>query len=110
MWYSPSIGTRNDLMNPNLSTLLTQTEHVMSGANAWHADPGLISPVGTYRGVLHVGVDLGTAYTVLVVLDEHYKPIAGEYHYAELVRDGLLVHFIGPLYLPPHTQSSLRPT
>src|SRR5260370_25344791 len=76
MWYSPSIGSRNDLMNPNLSTLLTQTEHVMSGANAWHADPGLISPVGTYRGVLHVGVDLGTAYTVLVVLDEHYKPIA----------------------------------
>ena len=80
----------------------------MSGANAWHADPGLISPVGTYRGVLHVGVDLGTAYTVLVVLDEHYKPIAGEYHYAEIVRDGLVVDFIGAVDLLRDMKSSVE--
>jgi ethanolamine utilization protein EutJ len=45
-------------------------------------------------GQLHVGVDLGTAYLVLVVLNESYLPIAGEYQFAEVVRDGLVVDFI----------------
>jgi ethanolamine utilization protein EutJ len=43
---------------------------------------------------LHVGVDLGTAYLVLVVLNEFYQPVAGEYQFAEVVRDGLVVDFI----------------
>jgi ethanolamine utilization protein EutJ len=42
-----------------------------------------------------VGVDLGTAYTVLAVLDEEGTPIAGEYRFAQVVRDGLVVDFIG---------------
>jgi ethanolamine utilization protein EutJ len=42
-----------------------------------------------------VGVDLGTAYTVLVVLDQNFQPIAGEYQFAQVVRDGLVVDFIG---------------
>lgn len=46
-------------------------------------------------GTLHVGVDLGTAYLVLVVLDQHMQPIAGEYQFAQVVRDGLVVDFIG---------------
>ena len=86
-------------MNPNLSTLLTQTDRIMSGSNGWHADQNLILPSGTYRGVVHVGVDLGTAYTVLVVLDENYTPIAGEYEFAQVVRDGLVVDFIGAVDL-----------
>jgi len=49
----------------------------------------------TPAGELHVGVDLGTAYLVLVVLDEEGQPLAGEYQYAEVVRDGLVVDFIG---------------
>ncbi len=44
---------------------------------------------------LRVGVDLGTAYLVLVVLDEDGMPVAGEWQYAEVVRDGLVVDFIG---------------
>lgn len=44
---------------------------------------------------LRVGVDLGTAYTVLVVLDEHGTPLAGEYQFTQVVRDGLVVDFIG---------------
>jgi len=71
----------------------------MSGLNGWHADPGLILPSGLYSGKIHVGVDLGTAYTVLVVLDENYQPIAGEYEFAEVVRDGLVVDFIGAVDL-----------
>lgn len=86
-------------MNPNLSSLLTQTDRIMSGLNGWHADPDLILPSGIYSGKIHVGVDLGTAYTVLVVLDENYQPIAGEYEFAEVVRDGLVVDFIGAVDL-----------
>jgi len=40
-------------------------------------------------------VDLGTAYVVLVVLDEHCQPIAGEYQFAQVARDGLVVDFFG---------------
>ena len=46
-------------------------------------------------GRLHVGIDLGTAYLVLVVLNEHMQPIIGEYQFAQVVRDGLVVDFIG---------------
>ncbi|HSO18423.1 MAG TPA: ethanolamine utilization protein EutJ [Desulfosarcina sp.] len=48
---------------------------------------------------LHVGVDLGTAYTVLVVLDENMRPLAGEYRFAQVVRDGLVVDFHGAISL-----------
>ncbi len=44
---------------------------------------------------LHVGVDLGTAYLVLVVLDEKREVLAGEYQFAQVVRDGLVLDFVG---------------
>jgi ethanolamine utilization protein EutJ len=44
---------------------------------------------------LRVGVDLGTAYLVLVVLDEDGTPLSGEWQFAEVVRDGLVVDFVG---------------
>jgi ethanolamine utilization protein EutJ len=40
-------------------------------------------------------VDLGTAYLVLVVLDRNQQPIAGEYQFAQVARDGLVVDFVG---------------
>jgi len=76
-------------MNPELAGLLAQTEAVMDGDGA--ADH--------YRGPVHVGVDLGTAYTVLVVLDEANKPLAGAYRFAQVVRDGLVVDFVGAVAL-----------
>ncbi|MBI3912752.1 MAG: ethanolamine utilization protein EutJ [Chloroflexi bacterium] len=54
-------------------------------------DPARVS----YRGDYHVGVDLGTAYTVLTVLDENFEPLAGAYRFADVVRDGLVVDFVG---------------
>lgn len=42
---------------------------------------------------LYVGIDLGTAYIVLVVLDSKGNPIATELQYAEVVRDGLVVNY-----------------
>jgi ethanolamine utilization protein EutJ len=99
---------RNDLMNSNLSDLLTQTDRIMSGSNSWHADPGLILPSGLYRGTVHVGVDLGTAYTVLIVLDENFQPVAGEYEFAEVVRDGLVVDFVGAVDLLRRLKSKVE--
>jgi ethanolamine utilization protein EutJ len=52
-------------------------------------------PAQVPEGPLQVGVDLGTAYLVLVVLDQHQKPIAGEYQFAQVARDGLVVDFVG---------------
>lgn len=87
-------------MNPNLCDLLARTDDVMAGrSNGWQPDPFLIAPTGEYRGALQVGVDLGTAYTVLIVLDETGSPIAGEYQFAQIVRDGLVVDFVGAVEL-----------
>lgn len=44
-----------------------------------------------------VGVDLGTAYIVIVVLDKDKKPLAYEMEFAQVVRDGILVDYIGAL-------------
>jgi len=52
-------------------------------------------PDSVREGPLQVGVDLGTAYLVLVVLDQNRQPVAGEYQFAQVVRDGLVVDFVG---------------
>jgi len=57
------------------------------------------APIGAYKGKVHVGVDLGTAYSVLVVLDENYQPLTGRYQFAQVVRDGVIVDFIGAMSL-----------
>ena len=83
-------------MNPNLSDLLDQTDRVMAGSTVRRADPDQ-ARFASER--VHVGVDLGTAYTVLIVLDENHQPIAGTYQFAQIVRDGLVVDFIGAVDL-----------
>src|SRR6266496_2624030 len=85
---------RNEWMNPNLDELLKHTDRIMNSAESWRGDT---DSVGSPK--VHVGVDLGTAYTVLIVLDELYKPIAGEYQFAQVTRDGLVVDFIGAVDL-----------
>lgn len=78
-------------MNPDLTDLLAHTEAVMGG----RANGVLAGAAGRLR----VGVDLGTAYTVLIVLDEAGHPLAGEYQFAQIVRDGLVVDFAGAVAL-----------
>ena len=55
----------------------------------------MLPPIETPQGRLRVGVDLGTAYLVVAVLDETGWPIAGEYQFAQVVRDGLVVDYVG---------------
>ena len=52
------------------------------------------APVGQK---LKVGVDLGTAYIVLVVLDEENNPVACEKQAADVLRDGVVVDYLGAL-------------
>lgn len=48
-----------------------------------------------YSGPIHVGIDLGTSDVVLMVLDENGEPLAVFLEWAEVVRDGVVVDFIG---------------
>jgi ethanolamine utilization protein EutJ len=83
-------------MNPQLDGTLDQAWRLLNGAPA-SADEVLS---GHSNGrVVHVGVDLGTAYTVLMVLDQDYRPLAGRYQFAQIVRDGLVVDFMGAVRL-----------
>jgi len=54
-------------------------------------------PIVAKSSVYYTGVDLGTACVVLAVLDESYKPVAGAYRYADVVRDGMVVDYIGAI-------------
>lgn len=74
-------------MNSHLDGLLDATERAMQTSRV------------EYHGRGHVGVDLGTAYTVVLVLDEHCQPLVGTYRFAQVVRDGLVVDFIGAIDL-----------
>jgi ethanolamine utilization protein EutJ len=92
-------------MNPHLSELLTQTDHVMAGSNGWRVDSELAR---SSSNSVHVGVDLGTAYTVLLVLDANHQPIAGTYQFAQIVRDGLVVDFVGAVDLLRKMKSQIE--
>jgi len=58
---------------------------------------GKLANIKPYKGKkkLYTGVDLGTAYIVLAVIDEDGQPVAGIYEYGEAVRDGVVVDFFG---------------
>lgn len=55
------------------------------------------TPIVNGSSVYYTGVDLGTACVVLAVLDENYEPVAGAYRYADVVRDGMVVDYIGAI-------------
>lgn len=63
-----------------------------------------------YKGKkkLYTGVDLGTAYIVLAVIDEEGTPVAGAYEYAEAVRDGVVVDFFGACQIVKKLKASLE--
>ncbi|WP_027361318.1 ethanolamine utilization protein EutJ [Halodesulfovibrio aestuarii] len=47
----------------------------------------------------YTGVDLGTACVVVAVLNENGEPVAGAYRYADVVRDGMVVDYIGAVQI-----------
>lgn len=94
-------------MNPRLETILARAEQVIH-----HSPPH--SPAIQSAALLpqpadwHVGVDLGTAYTVLTVMDGAGLPIAGAYRFAQVVRDGLVVDFFGAVTLLSNLKSQVE--
>lgn len=48
-----------------------------------------------FEGPLKIGVDLGTANIVLCAVDQDNKPIAGVTRRANVVRDGIVVDYLG---------------
>lgn len=77
-------ATEATVWRPGVERLLTAAARSMSGP-----------PLRGVPDVIRVGVDLGTAYTVLIVTDESGRPLAGASRFADVVRDGIVWDFAG---------------
>jgi len=83
------------LQSPELHKTLIRAAELFHWID--HPEPGLFDQVP--EGNLKVGVDLGTAYLTVAVLDEDNQPLTGEYQFAQVARDGLVVDFVGAVDL-----------
>ncbi|WIY82127.1 ethanolamine utilization protein EutJ [Propionimicrobium sp. PCR01-08-3] len=68
-------------------------EQTMRRAASVLAKPRRIDPALPIK----VGVDLGTAFTVIVITDERGKPLAAANTFADVVRDGIVWDFAGAM-------------
>ena len=68
----------------------------------------ITTPRLTKSSVYYTGVDLGTAYIVLAVLDENYQPVAGAYRLASVVKDGMVVDYIGAIRIVKELKQELE--
>ena len=66
------------------------------------------NPVRSKSSVYYTGVDLGTACVVLAVLDENRRPVAGAYRYVDVVRDGMVVDYIGAIHIVREMKQELE--
>ncbi|HEX2809251.1 MAG TPA: ethanolamine utilization protein EutJ [Kineosporiaceae bacterium] len=80
------------MTDPTLAATMADLDAVLQG------NPGA-GPLPDPPRELKVGVDLGTAYTVLVALDGDDRPLAAAYEFADVVRDGVVTDFIGAVDL-----------
>lgn len=60
------------------------------------------------KAIYKTGVDLGTAYIVVVVLDENGNPVACEKRAAEVLRDGVVVDYSGALNIVRELRAKLN--
>lgn len=65
-------------------------------------------PIKGASKVYLTGVDLGTAYIVLVVLDEQKQIVAGAHRPASVIRDGMVVDYIGAIQIVRELKESLE--
>ncbi len=65
-------------------------------------------PIKEKSSVYYTGVDLGTACVVVAVLDENRRPVAGRYQYADVVRDGMVVDYIGAVRIVREMKSQIE--
>lgn len=67
-------------------------------------------PITEKSSVYYTGVDLGTACVVVAVLDENFRPVAGAYQYADVVRDGMVVDYFGAVQIIREMKAKLEET
>lgn len=56
-----------------------------------------IEPIKSNSSIYFTGVDLGTASIVLVVLDDQKNIVAGAHQPASVIRDGMVVDYVGAI-------------
>jgi ethanolamine utilization protein EutJ len=83
------------LQSPELRDTLHRAARVFH----WAEDPEPAPFDRIPEGNLKVGVDRGTAYLTVAVLDDQNQPLTGEYQFAQVARDGLVVDFVGAVDL-----------
>lgn len=57
---------------------------------------------------LYTGIDLGTAYIVLAVVDEAGIPVAGAMKFAQVVKDGLVVDHLGAVNIVKNLKAQIE--
>ena len=65
-------------------------------------------PILEKSKIYYTGVDIGTACVVLAVLDENKRPVAGAYRYADVVKDGMVVDYIGAIKIVRELKSEIE--
>jgi len=91
--------THPQLTPIELEAYLQSADAVVVSSGDAPADERPKSAVPGQAPTVHVGVDLGTAYTVIFALDQDYRPLAGAYEFAQVIRDGVVVDFRGAVEL-----------
>lgn len=61
-----------------------------------------------FEGRLRTGVDLGTANIVLAVVDERGRPVAGMSYPSTVVRDGIVVDYVGAVRVVRRLKADLE--
>lgn len=61
-----------------------------------------------YEGELKTGVDLGTANIVISVVDSNNRPVAGATYASTVVKDGIVVDFMGAINILKNLKSQLE--
>ncbi|NIS71569.1 MAG: ethanolamine utilization protein EutJ [Proteobacteria bacterium] len=59
---------------------------------------------------LFLGVDLGTSYVVVVVVDGNGNPVAGTMQFATVAREGLVIDYVGAIEIVRRMVESLQST
>ncbi|WP_086347659.1 ethanolamine utilization protein EutJ [Candidatus Enterococcus clewellii] len=68
----------------------------------------IVHPKRTDSECYYTGVDLGTSCIVLSVLDENKKPVAGAYRFADVVKDGMIVDYLGAIRIVSELKQDLE--
>lgn len=62
----------------------------------------------SFKGELKTGIDLGTANIVISVVDSNNNPVAGASYESTVVKDGIVVDFLGAISILKNLKSNIE--